>query len=91
VPEGLLSVVVGFGMVRVSRSRANWVLISSNCARRIHMFARVSSGFLSVGVMLGNWATLRLMLLSLSCPICFIASLHIVSAGGAGSVRSGCC
>jgi len=46
----LLSGALDFGTVRVSRMRANWILISSNCARRLHSCARIASDLWSVGV-----------------------------------------
>jgi len=47
LPGVLLGFVVDFGMVRVSSHRANWVLSSSNFARRIHNCARVALYLLS--------------------------------------------
>jgi len=41
-----------FGMVSVSRSRANWMLISSNCLIRIHSCLSISADLSVVGA---NW------------------------------------
>jgi len=61
LPEVLLGFVVGFVMVRVSSHLANWVLSSSNCARRIHSCTRVASYLSLFHVCWGDCLLLRFL------------------------------
>jgi len=74
--------MLGFGVVRVSSSLENWMLISSNCSRRIHNGARVASDLVSNGVVLGGVA-LGLQWSLVLCPECVISNWHTVRTGGA--------
>ncbi len=57
----LLGGRLGFGvMASMSRSKANWMLISSNCLRRIHSFWSVASDLSSSGVGRGELVSLGL-------------------------------
>jgi len=77
--------MLGFRMVSVFRSNANWMLISSICLRRIHIFLSVSADLLSVVISMGEFVAFVLMLLSVAGPVGTISNLHHVVARGAVS------
>jgi len=90
LPEVFLGFMMDVVTVRVSSHRANWVLSSSNCARRIYSCARVVLYLPSVRVCWGDCLLLRLALLSQADPIGVVAISRVVVVEDAGSAQLLC-